>query len=448
MTKKIRIGTRESQLAVWQATHVQELLHQNGYGTELVYIKSEGDIDLQTPLYEIGVQGIFTRSLDIALLSDRIDIAVHSMKDVPTQLPQGIVQAAVLKRASYKDILVHKGDISFLNDPSSRAVIATSSIRRSAQWLHRYPNHTIVNLRGNVNTRLRKLEESDWDGAIFAAAGLERINLRPSNSIDLDWMLPAPAQGAIMIVCRSTDSYALDACSLLNDATTALCTKMERDYLRALMGGCTTPISALAMKEEDIVHFNGSICSDDGKEIKETTKTFIDTRSFIKTQALPEEEIIAKIDALPDTITAVVTSKTAERIVKKSGKKWQLFSITNQSTAKNASQLADIILKEKVKEIVFFCGDKRRDELPDKLRANGVKVKEVIIYHTIETPHKIDGNYDGVVFFSPSAVKSFFKDNKPGNDVIMYTMGDTTAAEIKKYCTNRIEIGDFKNGIL
>lgn len=449
MTKKIRIGTRESQLAVWQATHVQELLHQNGYETELVYIKSEGDIDLQTPLYEIGVQGIFTRSLDIALLSDRIDIAVHSMKDVPTQLPQGIMQAAVLKRASHKDILVHKGDISFLNDPSSKAVIATSSIRRSAQWLHRYPNHTIVNLRGNVNTRLRKLEESDWDGAIFAAAGLERINLRPSNSIDLEWMLPAPAQGAIMIVCRSTDSHALDACSLLNDATTALCTRIERDYLRALMGGCTTPISALASKEGDIIYFDGSICSNDGKEIKETTKTFIDTRSFIKTEALPEEEILSKMKPLLNKdITAVVTSKTAERIVKKYGGEWRIFSITNQSAAKNASQLADIILKGGIKEIIFFCGDKRRDELPDKLRANGVKVEEVIIYHTVETPHKIEGNYDGVVFFSPSAVKSFFKENKPGDDVILYTMGDTTADEIRKYCTNRIEIGDFKNGIL
>ncbi|MBO9572745.1 MAG: hydroxymethylbilane synthase [Chitinophagaceae bacterium] len=281
MSTPIRIGTRESQLAVWQATEVQKYLKENGYASELVYIKSEGDIDLSTPLYEIGVQGIFTRSLDIALLSGKIDIAVHSMKDVPTQLPKGIVQAAVLKRGPYKDILVYKGDISFLNDPDSRAVIATSSIRRSAQWLHKYPNHTIVNLRGNVNTRLRKLAESDWNGAIFAAAGLERIGLRPKESIDLEWMLPAPAQGAIMVVCRENDVNVLDACSLFNDATTALCAKMERDYLRALMGGCTTPISALAIKNGDIINFHGSICSDDGKEIKETKKVFIDTRSFI-----------------------------------------------------------------------------------------------------------------------------------------------------------------------
>jgi len=450
MSTPIRIGTRESQLAVWQATEVQKYLKENGYESELVYIKSEGDIDLSTPLYEIGVQGIFTRSLDIALLSGRIDIAVHSMKDVPTQLPKGIVQAAVLKRGNHKDILVYKGDISFLNDPLSKAVIATSSIRRSAQWLHKYPNHTIVNLRGNVNTRLRKLEESDWNGAIFAAAGLERIGLRPNNSIDLDWMLPAPAQGAIMVVCRENDSRALDACSLFNDATTALCAKMERDYLRALMGGCTTPISAYAVKNEDIINFHGSIASDNGREIKETHKTFIDTRSFIQPTPLPDTEIINKLKPLAGKqINAVVTSKNAERIIRKYGdKEWRLFSITNQSSARNASQLADIIISEGIEDIVFFCGDKRRDELPDKLRANGINVTEVMVYHTLENPHAINSGYDGVVFFSPSAVNSFFTDNKPGDKVIFYTMGDTTASEIKKHCSNQVEIGDFKNGIL
>src|SRR6195952_532398 len=141
-SKVLRIGTRESQLAVWQANKVKDLLAENGYESDLVYIKSEGDIDLQTPLYEMGVQGIFTRSLDIALLSNKTDMAVHSMKDVPVHLAKGIVQAAVLKRASYKDLLVYKDDISFLENGEA-AVIATSSIRRKAQWLHRYPNHTI-----------------------------------------------------------------------------------------------------------------------------------------------------------------------------------------------------------------------------------------------------------------------------------------------------------------
>ncbi len=278
MSKVIRIGTRESQLAVWQATLVQQLLAQNNILSELVFIKSEGDIDLHTPLYEIGVQGIFTRSLDIALLNNKIDIAVHSMKDVPTQLATGIVQSAVLPRASYKDIFVFKGDAATLHHQlgyNNRAwkasvdipfTIATSSIRRMAQWLNRYPHHTIENLRGNVNTRLRKVQENEWKGAIFAAAGLERINLRPENSIDLDWMLPAPAQGAIMVVCRDRDEFCLEACQLFNDTNTATCCKIERDFLKYLLGGCSTPISALAEIKGDKIFFKGNILSPDGKE--------------------------------------------------------------------------------------------------------------------------------------------------------------------------------------
>jgi len=283
MGKLIRIGTRESQLAVWQATKVQQLLLENNFHSTLVFIKSEGDIDLQTPLYEMGVQGIFTRSLDMALLNNTIDIAVHSMKDVPTQMAKGIVQAAVLERASYKDVLVYK-ESSMVNDqwlminennsaldnpfsnPQSSFTFASSSIRRKAQWLNRYPHHIIENLRGNVNTRLKKVAESKWHGAIFAAAGIERIGLRPSNSIDLDWMLPAPAQGAIMVVAREGDNYCLNACEYLNHSQTGICTKIERDFLRSLLGGCSTPISALAEIQDDKISFKGNILSVDGKE--------------------------------------------------------------------------------------------------------------------------------------------------------------------------------------
>lgn len=268
----IKIGTRDSELAVWQATQVQDLLKENGVSSELVYIKSEGDVDTVTPLYELGVQGIFTKTLDAALLTKRIDIAVHSMKDVPTQLAKGIKQAAVLKRASYKDILVYKGDKNFLDEKDSMATIATSSIRRIAQWLNRYPNHSIENLRGNVNTRLRKVGDNDWNGAIFAAAGMERINLRPENSIDLDWMLPAPAQGAIIIVSREDDANSFETCKKFNDPDTALCTKLERDFLRTLLGGCSTPISGLAEVKGDTIIFKGNICSPDGKEKIEIEK--------------------------------------------------------------------------------------------------------------------------------------------------------------------------------
>lgn len=280
----IRIGTRESQLAVWQAELVKGMLEQNGHNAELVFIKSEGDIDLQTPLYAMGVQGVFTRSLDIALLNHKIDIAVHSMKDVPVQLPQGIVQAAVLKRASYKDVLIYNEQLVMNNGEfseeslstisSSLFTIATSSIRRKAQWLHRYPATVIENLRGNVNTRLKKVAESNWSGAIFAAAGLERIGLRPENSIDLDWMLPAPAQGAIMVVCREQDEPIANACKSFNDLNTEIAVTVERDFLSVLMGGCSTPISALAVVKNNSILFKGNIVLPDGSQKSEVEKIF------------------------------------------------------------------------------------------------------------------------------------------------------------------------------
>lgn len=257
-------------MAVWQATQVKEQLMRNGLEAELVYIKSEGDTDTRTPLYEMGVQGIFTRSLDTALLNNKIDIAVHSMKDVPTQLPQGIIQAAVLKRGPVNDLLVFKTPLNELFREDYIAHIATSSIRRKAQWLHRFPRHQVHNLRGNVNTRLQKLQNEKWDAAIFAQAGLERIGLRPEKSVVLDWMLPAPAQGAIMVVCREGDAFVLESCQPCNDPDTALCTKIERDFLRTLLGGCSTPISALAVIENDVVIFSGNILSLDGSEKVET----------------------------------------------------------------------------------------------------------------------------------------------------------------------------------
>lgn len=294
MHPPLKIGTRESQLAVWQAKHVQSLLQRNGIRSEIIFIKSEGDMDTTTPLYELGIQGIFTRTLDSAVLDKKIDIAVHSMKDVPTQPTSGIRLAAVLKRDSFKDILVFKGERKLITNelnspftihdspfpiPHSRfpiarspLTIATCSLRRKAQWLHRYPDHCIENLRGNVDTRLLKLSEQNWDGAIFAAAGLERIGLRPENSIDLDWMLPDPAQGAITISCRTDDDFSSRSCRLLNDADTESCTKEERNFLHALLGGCSTSISALAVIENDQMIFKGNICSTDGKQIFEVGK--------------------------------------------------------------------------------------------------------------------------------------------------------------------------------
>lgn len=263
MSKTIRIGTRDSELALWQAHTVEKKLNDLGYKTEIIAVKSQGDIILDKPLYELGITGIFTKTLDIAMINGQVDIAVHSMKDVPTALPKGIVQAAVLERANVLDILVHKGNLDFLH---SSGTIATGSLRRQAQWLNRHPNHEVVDLRGNVNTRLQKLQDNNWDGAVFAAAGLERINLKPENYIDLDWMIPAPAQGAMVIVAMAEDEFSREAVSELNDIETEICTHIERQFLKTLEGGCTAPIGAIAIIIEDDILFKGVLFSLDGKE--------------------------------------------------------------------------------------------------------------------------------------------------------------------------------------
>ncbi|MFV8333212.1 hydroxymethylbilane synthase [Flavobacterium sp. GSP14] len=270
INKTIRIGTRDSELALWQAHTVQKKLNDLGYKTEILAVKSTGDIILDKPLYELGITGIFTKTLDVAMINGDVDIAVHSMKDVPTALPVGIVQAAVLERANTLDILVHKGSLDFLNNEGT---IATGSLRRQAQWLNKYPNHTVVDLRGNVNTRIQKLHESDWSGAVFAAAGLERINLKPTDYIDLDWMIPAPAQGAMVVVAMANDEFCRQALNELNDIDTEVSTHIERQFLKTLEGGCTAPIGGLAVFVEDDIVFKGVLFSLDGKQKIEVEKT-------------------------------------------------------------------------------------------------------------------------------------------------------------------------------
>jgi hydroxymethylbilane synthase len=271
VNKTIRIGTRDSELALWQAHTVQKQLNDLGYKTEIIAVKSQGDIILDKPLYELGITGIFTKTLDIAMINGQVDIAVHSMKDVPTALPIGIVQAAVLKRANVLDILVHKGNLDFLENEGT---IATGSLRRQAQWWNKYPKHTVVDLRGNVNTRMQKLNDNDWNGAVFAAAGLERINLKPESFIDLDWMIPAPAQGAMVVVAMANDNFTIDALSQLNHIETEICTYIERQFLRTLEGGCTAPIGAIAKYDEpnDTIEFEGVLLSIDGKQKLEISK--------------------------------------------------------------------------------------------------------------------------------------------------------------------------------
>lgn len=265
MKKPLRIGTRDSKLALWQAKQVQAALQAIGQECELVPVKSPGDIDLTTPLHQFGTTGIFTKILDDALFEDKIDIAVHSLKDYPTQSPEGLRIAAVLERGPHQDILVHKGKLDFMENGKA-ATIATGSIRRIAQWKSRFPHHENTNLRGNVQTRLRKLEESDWQGAIFARAGLQRVNLLPENHINLDWMIPAPAQGVVGIGCCEKDGDIIELLDKINHSDTFFTATLERQFLRTVEGGCSAPVGALALMNKGMIKLKAGVFELDGSD--------------------------------------------------------------------------------------------------------------------------------------------------------------------------------------
>jgi len=262
--RKLRIGTRDSILATWQADFVSNGLRGIGYETELVFIKTEGDQILDTPLPLIGGKGVFTKALDDALLRDEIDFAVHSFKDIPTQTPEGLGVVAILERDDPRDVLVARDSDYFLEVENFPAVIATSSHRRGGQWLHRFPHHSLTDIRGNVQTRLRKLNENKWDGAIFAAAGLHRVGLSGNISQYLDWMVPAPAQGAIAVMSREYRPELVRAIGPLHHPYTAICTRIERRFLQVLEGGCSAPLGAFAQISGNQVSFTAVLTSING----------------------------------------------------------------------------------------------------------------------------------------------------------------------------------------
>lgn len=257
----IRIGTRASKLAVWQAEQVQSLLQTINISSSIIKIKSSGDKDLSKPVYELGITGVFTKEIDLALLNNEIDIAVHSLKDVPTKLPLGVMQGAVLQRGSELDVIIPNKALK-----SKGNTIATGSLRRKAQWLNKFNTDNIVEIRGNVQTRLRKLDENNWNGTIMAKAGLERLDILPKDYQDLSWMIPAPAQGAISVQNLTINSSITEVLKQINHVETELCTNIERSFLNKLEGGCTAPIGAHAKIVDNSVVFRGVLLSVDGKE--------------------------------------------------------------------------------------------------------------------------------------------------------------------------------------
>lgn len=272
----LRIGTRGSPLALWQADWVGRRIAAAGRQPVYVRIETAGDQQRDIPLSRFGLQAVFSREIDQALLEGRIDLAVHSLKDLPTRLPEGITLAAVTEREDPSDALVGPGPLHWADLPSG-ATLATSSLRRCAQALHARPDLRIVDVRGNVATRIAELHRtSSWAGLILASAGLIRLGLagRISQRLPFDLMLPAPGQGAMGVTVRADDAATASLVrELVDDHPTNLCTAAERALLRRLEGGCQVPVAALARIVEGTaphaVHLRARVVSLDGARMVE-----------------------------------------------------------------------------------------------------------------------------------------------------------------------------------
>jgi hydroxymethylbilane synthase len=271
-TRVLRVGTRGSALALWQTERVRALLAEAGHPTERVEIRTTGDMVQDVPLARIGSTALFTRQLDEAMLAGRIDLAVHSLKDLPTVLPAGLALAAVSVREDPSDALVGRSAIRWTDLPRG-GTVATSSLRRRAQLLHARPDLRVVDLRGNVDTRLRKLDASaDWSAILLAVAGLVRLGLgdRIGERLPPEVMLPAPGQGALAVTARADDSLAIQAArGAVHDAATALAVGAERAFLRRMEGGCQVPVAARAVLEGGTLRLHGRVIALDGTRMAE-----------------------------------------------------------------------------------------------------------------------------------------------------------------------------------
>jgi hydroxymethylbilane synthase len=269
----LRVGTRGSALALWQTERVRRLLADAGHPTERVEIRTTGDMVQDVPLAGIGSAALFTRQIDEALLAGRIDLAVHSLKDLPTVLPDGLALAAVSQGEDPSDALVGRGPIRWSGLPR-HATVATSSLRRKAQLLHARPDLRVSDLRGNVDTRLRKLDSADgWSAILLATAGLLRLGLghRIGERLPAGVMLPAPGQGALAVAARADDLRAIDAArNAVHHRPSALVVGAERAFLRHMEGGCQVPVAALAVFEAgDTLRLHGRVISLDGSRMVE-----------------------------------------------------------------------------------------------------------------------------------------------------------------------------------
>lgn len=265
--RNLRIGSRGSQLALWQSNFIQqELSSSQNISAEIMIVKTSGDRFQQAPVGQLGVKGVFIKELEDALLENRVDLAVHSMKDVPTELPAGLEIACVYRRVDVRDCLISGGGRKF-KDLLAGARVGTSSLRRRSQLLHMRPDLQIVELRGNVDTRISKLDRGDYDAILLAKAGLDRLGFsgRISDTFAADKLLPAVGQGALAIECRSEDHEVVDCLKVLDHLETRTAVTAERALLACLEGGCQVPLGAWGRIEYGQLLLDACVISPDGK---------------------------------------------------------------------------------------------------------------------------------------------------------------------------------------
>ncbi|PCH94435.1 MAG: hydroxymethylbilane synthase [Gammaproteobacteria bacterium] len=301
----VRIATRKSALALWQAEYVKaqlEHFHPN-INVELVPMITKGDIILDTPLAKVGGKGLFVKELEVAMLEDRADIAVHSMKDVPVDFPEGLGLAVICPREDPRDAFVSNTYATLSNLPQG-AIVGTSSLRRQCQLKAKRPDLDIRDLRGNVNTRLRKLDEGQYDAIILAAAGLIRLkmNERIAQHIEPEEMLPANGQGAVGIECRINDDAIKALLAPLECRTTRIRVLAERAMNKALEGGCQVPIASYSVISDDgkQIHLRGLVGAIDGSEMIESEIT----------------GAVEQGEALGNTLAQELLSRGADKILK------------------------------------------------------------------------------------------------------------------------------------
>jgi hydroxymethylbilane synthase len=274
MKKTLKIGTRGSQLALWQANWVKTALEagDSSLTIELVIIKTTGDKILDVPLAKVGGKGLFVKEIEEALLNEKIDLAVHSMKDMPAQIPQGLCIGAIPEREAPQDVLISKNNRRFSQLPSG-AMIGTGSLRRKAQLLFARPDLVVAPLRGNIDTRLKKLETENLDAVILAAAGVRRLGFenKITEYLDENIMLPAVGQGALCIEIRQNDSLTGSVVAGLEDPKTRAVIMGERAFSERLEGGCQVPIAAHGTIEKDLFTLSGLVAAVDGKTLFKQT---------------------------------------------------------------------------------------------------------------------------------------------------------------------------------